>query len=378
MQKYLFIASNEWGTWGGSETLWIAAAEQLARQGNEVRLSVPGFVKAAPQMQQLQSIGCRIFFRKGFPPFFYRLGRRVLSLPDYKFLHLRSMVEDVDLVVISQGSNGDGLPWMDAIREARHKYVVIVQCASEAWWPDDVLATRLGAAYKRAERSYFVSQANLNLTQRQFATVLPSATVIRNPFNVPYDSRPDWPSETSDNLYLACVARLEPSHKGQDLLLQVLALPHWRDRKIKVSLIGRGQNENVLRSLAESLRLTNIEFVGHENDIGAVWRKHNALVLPSRLEGMPLVVVEAMLCGRPCIATDVGGSRELIRDGVNGFLAKAATVEMLDGAMNRAWDNRARLREMGEQAAVDARQFVSADPVDDFVCELEKICNGGS
>ena len=66
---------------------------------------------------------------------------------------------------------------------------------------------------------------------------------------------------------------------------------------------------------------------------------------------MPLSVVEAMLCGRPCIVTDVAGNRELIRDNVNGFLAKAPTVELLDEAMNRAWENRHRLREMGEAAA---------------------------
>jgi glycosyltransferase involved in cell wall biosynthesis len=85
---------------------------------------------------------------------------------------------------------------------------------------------------------------------------------------------------------------------------------------------------------------------------------------------MPLVLVEAMLCGRPAIVTDVAGARELVRDGVNGFLAKAPTVELLDEAMNRAWENRHRLKEMGEQAAIDVRKFVSPDPVEDFVREL--------
>ena len=90
---------------------------------------------------------------------------------------------------------------------------------------------------------------------------------------------------------------------------------------------------------------------------------------------MPLTLVEAMLCGRPCIATDVGGTSELIRDGINGFLAKAPTVELLDEAMNRAWDNRSRLKEMGETAAADSRKFASADPVADFVRELKGLVN---
>jgi len=85
---------------------------------------------------------------------------------------------------------------------------------------------------------------------------------------------------------------------------------------------------------------------------------------------MPLVLVEAMLCGRPCIVTDVAGHRELVRDGINGFLARAPTVELLDEAMNRAWENRHRLKEMGEQAAIDVRKFVPPDPTEDFVRDL--------
>jgi glycosyltransferase involved in cell wall biosynthesis len=83
--------------------------------------------------------------------------------------------------------------------------------------------------------------------------------------------------------------------------------------------------------------------------------------------------VEAMLCGRVCIITDVGGSRELVRDGINGFLAKAPTVELLDEAMNRAWESRGKLREMGERAAEDVRKWVSADPAEDFVRRLEVL-----
>jgi glycosyltransferase involved in cell wall biosynthesis len=125
--------------------------------------------------------------------------------------------------------------------------------------------------------------------------------------------------------------------------------------------------------MTKTLELTNVEFAGHLNNIEEIWSKHHALVLPSRFEGMPLVVVEAMLCGRPCIATDVGGNRELIRDGINGFLAKAPTVELLDEAMNHAWDARHHLMDMGDAAATDVRRWVSKDPSEDFVRELATL-----
>ena len=71
---------------------------------------------------------------------------------------------------------------------------------------------------------------------------------------------------------------------------------------------------------------TRIEFAGHVADIVGIWSKHNALVLPSRCEGLPLALVEAMLCGRPAIATNVAGHGEVIEDGVTGILAEAPTV----------------------------------------------------
>lgn len=373
MRKYLFIMANEGHRWGGSEPLWSSAAEKLARRGNEVRVCVKDWGQPVPEVESLRSAGCRIFYRGAFPPFLYRLGRRLFPLPEYTRAHLRSAAAGVDLVVISQGANADGLGWMEAARAAGHKYAVIAQSAVVYWWPVDDVAERLAESYEKASAAYFVSQSNLDLSRRQFGSPLRHAKVVRNPFNVRYDAQPPWPSDGTGELALACVGRLDVVSKAQDVLLELLSLPHWRERKIRLSLVGEGPNERGLRRIVEHLGLTNVVFAGQQNNIEDVWSKHHALVLPSRFEGMPLVVVEAMLCGRPCIVTDVGGNSELIRDGVNGFLAKAATVPLVDEAMNRAWDSRARLKEVGAAAAKDVRQLVSPDPAEDFARELSTV-----
>ena len=160
------------------------------------------------------------------------------------------------------------------------------------------------------------------------------------------------------------------------MLLEVLALPHWRERSVRVSLVGTGVNERGIRGMIENLQLDNVQLTGFVSDIEELWGRHHALVLPSRYEGMPLAIVEAMLCGRTCIVTDVAGHRELVRDGVNGFLAKAPSVELLDEAMNRAWDCRGRLKEMGETARADVRAWVSAGPGEDFARELMALVDG--
>jgi hypothetical protein len=58
------------------------------------------------------------------------------------------------------------------------------------------------------------------------------------------------------------------------------------------------------------------------------------------------------------------------------ILAEAPTVELLDGAVGRAWDGRDRLREMGERAASDLRKWVSMDPAEEFAKELESLLDG--
>jgi glycosyltransferase involved in cell wall biosynthesis len=329
------------------------------------------------QIEHLRSVGCRIFLRPR-PSLPERIRRRVLLRKGYSRHHVRRIGTGADLVVISQGGTMDGLPWMEAARSCGFRYAAIVQSASEHWWPGDDLVQRLAEAYEGACCTFFVSEANIALSRWEFGTALPRGRVIRNPISVRYTAQPAWPRDSEERLSLACVGRLDVQQKGQDLLIQVLDLPHWRARNVRLTLAGTGTNDRSIRHMVDTLKLPNVSFAGFVDDIEKLWSSHHALVLPSRFEGMPLALVEAMLCGRPGIVTDVAGHRELVRDNVNGFLAKAATVELLDEAMNRAWENQHRLREMGETAATDVRRWVSPDPTGDFVRELESLVDGAS
>ena len=372
MRRIAFIAANETVSWGGSEHCWSAAAERLARQGVRVHVSYKSWGAPIEQIEHLRSLGCRIFLRPT-PSLPERIQRKILLPNGYPRHHVNEIGAAADLTVISQGGSYDGITWMEAARAEGLRYAVITQSANEEWWPIDSVGEQLAACYEGASAAYFVSQSNLDLVRLQLVTPLTYGCVIRNPFNVPYDAAPPWPGDPSDSLSLASVARLDAVQKGQDLLVKILDRPHWRARKIHLTLAGTGITERALQKIVANFNLPNVQFAGFVENIEQFWGRHHALLLASRFEGMPLALVEAMLCGRACIATDVGGNPELIRDGVNGFLAKAAAVDLLDEAMNRAWENRHRLREMGEAAANDVRQWVSPDPTGDFVRELEAL-----
>ncbi len=104
--------------------------------------------------------------------------------------------------------------------------------------------------------------------------------------------------------------------------------------------------------------------LGYRRDVAAVLAAADVFVLPSHFEGLPMSVIEAMLCGLPVVATDIRGPREQVVDGVSGFLVPAASVAPLHKAMAQlAGDDVLRAR-MGDAGLQIARQkFVEADVV---------------
>jgi glycosyltransferase involved in cell wall biosynthesis len=125
--------------------------------------------------------------------------------------------------------------------------------------------------------------------------------------------------------------------------------------------------------MAGNLNLTNVSFAGLVRDVPAIWTAHHGLILPSRCEGLPLVLVEAMLSGRVPIVTNVGGNAEVVGDGITGYLAAAATEDALDEAMERAWNERHRWREIGAAAAARIRTLVPREPERCFARRLVEL-----
>ncbi len=188
---------------------------------------------------------------------------------------------------------------------------------------------RMRQSFIRAQRVFFVSKHNREVTEERIGQKLSNAEVVWNPFNVEYQAELAWPALDEGRFRLACVARLWMRDKGQDILLKVLAQEKWRNRPVDVHFYGLGMNAIGLDEMAKMLGLTHVYFRGFEPDVTEIWRQNHMLILPSRAEGLPLALVEAMLCGRPSIVTNTGGNVEVLDDEEAGFLARAATVEAI-------------------------------------------------
>lgn len=377
--KIAFVSTMEGSPWGGSEELWSRAARYLLAAGWEVHASVKAWPTPARQIADLGAAGVRLMFRqldrrKKFQSLVHRLRGGGYVPPVHLFS--RRWLEHIrpQAVVISQGANFDewSLYFSGLCQRLGLPYGVITQANSRVWMPSDALNEPVTRLFSQARRVYFVSEGNRQLLERQIGQRLSNAEVISNPFNVAFDARPPWPTVESP-LRLGCVARLEPSAKGQDILLETLALPKWRQRKVHVTLAGTGPWAQWLRRYAAYLDLTSVTFAGFVEDIADFWCTHHALVLPSRHEGLPLALVEAMLCGRPAIVTDVPGNAELVEDGVTGFIARGPDVASLDETLERAYERRADWQGMGIQAATRIRQVIPPNPARCFADKLQEV-----
>ena len=371
MRSFVFLSTCP-DPWGGSEELWWEAACHLRELGHGVAAAKPRIEAPNPRIARLRELGCPVRDLNGrAPERAWRLAS-LIAPSAYELDHFRRqsavaaslvLTARPDFVVISQGGNLDGLHLARLVRRLGLPYALIAQKTSEFDWPPDVARALYREAYRTARPSVFVSQHNRRLTEEQLGADLEHAVVVRNPVLAGRDGPlPPPPVADDGRVRLACVARLMVRDKAQDVLLRTLALPHWRERPLHVTFYGQGVNAQGLADLAARLKLERVEFAGQVDDVAGIWRRHDALVLPSRAEGLPLALVEALLCGRPAVVTDVAGNAEVVEDEVTGFVAGAPTVAALDEALGRAWARRADWPEMGGLAAERVRETMPDEP----------------
>jgi glycosyltransferase involved in cell wall biosynthesis len=97
--------------------------------------------------------------------------------------------------------------------------------------------------------------------------------------------------------------------------------------------------------LASWRLIPNLRLLGHVDEIRTVWAQAHVAILPSRREGLPKSLLEAAACGRPLIASDVPGCREIARHGVNALLVPVDDAEALVHAIETLMeDHNLRLR----------------------------------
>lgn len=149
--------------------------------------------------------------------------------------------------------------------------------------------------------------------------------------------------------------------KGVAALMEAHRLLRERGEDLELLIAGDADPANPAcipeAELAAWKTREHVSFLGHVSDVREVWRRAHIAVLPSRREGLPLSLLEAAACGRPLVATDVPGCRQIARQDVNALLVPPDEPASLADAIARLAANAELRRRFG----VAGRQLVEAE-----------------
>ena len=197
---------------------------------------------------------------------------------------------------------------------------------------------------------------------------LPADKLITIPNGIDCPASQPSPARIKDDLGLPDGARLAlfigrlHRQKGPDVLLQAARILCPQMPNAHFVLAGDGPLEGSIRRHAERYGLAgHFHLLGRRDDVPALLAVADLLVLPSRWEGMPNAVLEAMAAGRPAVAANVGGCPELIIDGQTGLLVPPENPDALAEAIRRLLSDATLAARMGQAARRRAEQEFSIE-----------------
>jgi len=150
--------------------------------------------------------------------------------------------------------------------------------------------------------------------------------------------------------------------KDYGTLLDALAELKRRGVPFNTMLVGDGPDRAMLEARAAALGVADaVQFLGERPDVERLLPGFDVFVLSSREEGIPNALLEAMAAGRPAVVTDVGGNREVLRDGDTGWIVPAQSPAALADALAAVLGDPAEARRRGERARADTHERHSID-----------------
>ena len=166
--------------------------------------------------------------------------------------------------------------------------------------------------------------------------------------------------------------------KGQDILIRATARLRHVFPDICVLMVGdigpksreNGYVQLVERTISELNLAPNVQFVGPRTDISRLLNSVDLLVQPSRIEAGALAPLEAMSCGIPVVATDVGANPEEVMDGVTGLIVRPEDPEAMSEAILSLLQDGSRRRQMGRAGRKRVEQLFNLRKQSEAVAEV--------
>jgi len=161
--------------------------------------------------------------------------------------------------------------------------------------------------------------------------------------------------------------------KAQEDLIRAFGMVHKDYKNTKLLLVGSKDKEyyDYLVDLVDRLGVSDsICFLDYRNDMPQIISAVDIIVLPSLLEGLPRIILEAMSAAKPVVASDIGGSRELVVDGETGYLFSAQDSKALADKLSHLIKNKEKRIMMGKNGRERAIEYFD---IKEQVVQIEEL-----
>jgi len=245
--------------------------------------------------------------------------------------------------------------------------------------PNCFVRTETEANVARTRRLRIVSSFDTIITMGRRAATFFRENGIEKDIQVVsggIDSSRFKPSERSPSIDMILTARLALV-KRIDVFLQGLRYVVRDIPNVRATIVGDGELREELEQLAIDIGVSNnIEFLGHRDDVEKLLCDSRMFVLTSDLEGLPLSLMEAMMCGLPAVVSDVGDLGDLVQNGINGYLVPRRSPERLADRITELLSDTVKYAAFSDAARDSALKYETKATTkrwDDIIAKLQML-----
>ena len=333
---------------GGMEVVAKEISLELARKNYSVTVFTSDIdAEKTPKndIRENYSVKRLKSFEFAHTPIIWSLPFRLFRLPRGSVLHLHIAQAGIPEIVFL-------IAKLRRFPFIAHFHLDVGKSGSFGWLLPFYKKYLLGFVLRRADKVIVFSEEQSHLVRKKYEVIESKIAVVPNGVGKEFFFR-DVRSLPKDSLKLLYVGRLSVQKRLDRLVdaLSLLKVP------VHLTVVGDGEEKAVLESRVKKLGIASVSFEGKKYGAGLLeyYRKADVFVIASDIEGMPLVVLEAMASGLPIVASDVVGLKELVR-GV-GILVEKPSAENFAEALTDIWYNSEQLKDLSIQSLDKAEQY---------------------
>lgn len=353
--RVLFVV-EDFRAIGGIQEVVDHVCEELIAMGHQAAVVSTPYVAPGAERARVSSAGCSLVEIPGRKAVTLRHLERLWRQPRASALAAEIASARPD-VINSHVWTWDKLP--SVALECAHARVPLVQSLHDTWG-----AGKLGRRALRAFKYAAAFTANTNATRSEFAALAPRTRRARVVYGgVDLAAADAAEPFRRDRAYIFCAARLNLAHRAFDVLADAFAIVAPEFPSLDLLIAGDGPDRESLAARVSALRLDGrVSLLGARPraELWSLFKGARCVAMPSRMpEGMGLVFMESMACGRPAIASASGGALEIVRHGDNGLLVDRLEPDAWARAIRTMLSDAAAREAMGRRGYAMARERFS-------------------